>query len=46
MTVHHLTSAFQIKNFGADGVFFGYASVFDNIDAHDDIVAQGAFRRS
>jgi uncharacterized protein len=44
--IQHITSAFQIKSFGADGVFFGYASVFDTLDAHDEIVAPGAFRRS
>lgn len=46
MTIRHLTSPFSIKNFGADGVFFGYASVFNKIDAHDEIVAAGAFRRT
>jgi uncharacterized protein len=44
--IHHLTSPFAIKDFGADGVFFGYASIFDRTDAHDEIVAAGAFRRS
>lgn len=24
MTVQHMTSTLQIKNFGADGVFYGY----------------------
>jgi len=46
MTIQHLTSALQIKTFGADGVFFGYGSVFDQRDAHDEVVAPGAFRRS
>ena len=46
MTIRHLTSHFAIKNFGADGVFFGYASIFNNVDAHDESVAPGAFRRT
>jgi HK97 family phage prohead protease len=29
-----------------DGVFEGYASVFDNIDAYNDIVEKGAFRKT
>lgn len=46
MTVQHMTSTLQIKNFGADGVFYGYASIFGNRDAQDEVVAPGAFRRS
>ncbi len=46
MTIQHLTSIFQVKNFGADGFFAGYASVFDLRDTQDEIVAPGAFRRS
>lgn len=44
--IQHMTSALQVKAFGADGMFSGYGSVFDQRDAHDEIVAAGAFRRS
>ncbi|MEJ0062400.1 MAG: HK97 family phage prohead protease [Alphaproteobacteria bacterium] len=46
MTVRHFTTPLEIKNYGADGLFYGYASVFNKIDSHDEAVAPGAFRRT
>ena len=39
MSIEHLTSQLEVKSFGADGVFSGYASVFDKVDAHVEVVA-------
>ncbi len=34
---------FELKNLSGEGCFAGYASVFNIIDGHDDIVVPGAF---
>lgn len=39
---HHL----KVKNFDPDGTFWGYASVFDHLDHHKEIVERGAFTKS
>lgn len=39
---HHL----EIKTFESDGTFWGYASVFNNLDHHQEIVAKGTFAKS
>lgn len=45
---HHnqLPCKFEIKSIGKDGTFEGYASVFSNIDNHNDRVHPGAFKTS
>ncbi|MDP3372559.1 MAG: HK97 family phage prohead protease [Candidatus Paracaedibacteraceae bacterium] len=35
-----------VKSLSVDGVFKGYASVFDTEDAHGDVVQKGAFLRT
>lgn len=37
---------FAVKNISDDGVFAGYASVFDNVDHYGDVVVKGAFSNS
>jgi len=34
----------EIKNIDETGSFTGYASIFDVVDSHNDVVAQGAFK--
>jgi uncharacterized protein len=34
---------FEIKATGEDGLIEGYGSVFNNIDAYEDVIAKGAF---
>lgn len=46
MTIQHMKRPLAIKSLGADGSFFGYASVFEKTDSQNEIVAAGAFRRS
>lgn len=41
-----LPCAFEMKSIAADGVFEGYASVFNNIDSQRDRVHPGAFKAS
>ena len=38
--------SFEMKSLGEDGVFAGYASVFNLVDSQQDIVLPGAFARS
>lgn len=38
-----VTNTFSLKEIGEDGSFSGYASVFDVIDSHYDIITRGAF---
>lgn len=38
--------ALEVKTVGEDGVFEGYAAVFGNVDAWNDIVMAGAFKAS
>jgi hypothetical protein len=37
---------FQLKDIGGNGVIAGYASVFNVLDEHNDIIAPGAFKKS
>lgn len=46
MNIKHISCALQVKALGADGSFAGYASVFNQIDLQNEIVAPGAFGRS
>lgn len=46
MTQQYQTSPLCIKSVEEDGVFFGYASVFDCIDFQNDQVMPGAFSKS
>lgn len=46
MALKHLDTAFQIKAVGDDGVFSGYGSVFNVVDAYKEIVVPGAFSES
>jgi HK97 family phage prohead protease len=42
----HLAFPLALKSLNDDGLFAGYASVFDVIDSHKDIIVKGAFARS
>lgn len=46
MNKQHQTSSFLIKSIEEDGIFTGYASVFDCIDLQNDQVMPGAFTKS
>ena len=46
MTIKHLACAMQVKAVAGDGVFAGYASVFNALDQQNEIVAAGAFART
>lgn len=46
MEVKHRTQVLSIKSMDNEGVFTGYASVFDKVDLQNEIVAAGAFDRS
>lgn len=46
MPVKYLNAPFQLKELGAQGSIAGYASVFGEVDAQNDVVAKGAFERS
>ncbi len=36
----------QIKEFGGDGQFSGYGSIFGNVDSYGDVVMPGAFKKT
>ena len=42
----HLEFPLSLKNLADDGLFAGYASVFDVIDSHKDVIIRGAFART
>jgi HK97 family phage prohead protease len=45
--MHDKTISLTIKSADDEtGTFVGYASVFDNVDAHGDVVRRGAFQKS
>jgi HK97 family phage prohead protease len=44
--MHTHTQKLTLKNFTEDGVFSGYASVFNHKDQHGDVVLKGAFEKS
>lgn len=46
MNVKHMACSLQVKALSGDGVFSGYASMFGELDQHNEIVAAGAFSRS
>jgi len=46
MTIQHISRPLAVKSLGADGLFVGYASVFDNVDSYNEVVAKGAFART
>lgn len=46
MRITRLNCPFEVKSIDENGVFTGYASVFGNIDAWDDVVMPGAFTDS
>ncbi|NCC03361.1 MAG: HK97 family phage prohead protease [Proteobacteria bacterium] len=46
MTIHHLNRPLAIKSLGQDGIFVGYASVFDTVDSQSETVERGAFTRT
>lgn len=43
---HIITRALEIKSHQEDGLFSGYASVFNVQDHHEDIIAPNAFKKS
>lgn len=46
MNIKHISCALQVKALGADGTFAGYASVFNQVDLQNEVVAPDAFGRS
>jgi len=46
MEIKHLDAPFEVKAVAEDGVFEGYASIFDVVDAGRDVVVPGAFADS
>lgn len=46
MTNKKWTTPLRIKELGVNGAVCGYASVFDEVDAQQEVVARGAFARS
>lgn len=42
----HLDVPFEVKAVSDDGLFTGYASVFEELDSYRDVVKQGAFVKS
>jgi hypothetical protein len=46
MNIKHFACNLQVKALAADGVFAGYASVFNTLDQQNEIVAPGAFART
>jgi len=46
MTIQHISRPLAIKSLAGDGQFVGYASVFDNVDSYNEVVAKGAFART
>ena len=46
MTIQHISRPLEIKSLCGDGLFTGYASVFDNVDSYNEVVAKGAFART
>jgi uncharacterized protein len=46
MDIKHFACSLQVKALAGDGVFSGYASVFNAIDQQHEIVAPGAFART
>jgi uncharacterized protein len=41
-----VSSAFELKQLDASGIFAGYASVFDVVDSQHDVIERGAFAQS
>jgi uncharacterized protein len=46
MDIKHFACNLQVKALAGDGVFAGYASVFNALDQQGEIVAAGAFTRT
>jgi len=46
MDIKHFACALQVKALAGDGVFSGYASVFNQVDQQNEIVEPGAFART
>jgi len=46
MNIKHFACTLQVKALAGDGVFAGYASVFNEVDMQNEIVAKGAFART
>lgn len=46
MNIKHFACDLQVKALAGDGVFSGYASVFNALDQQNEIVVQGAFART
>lgn len=46
MDIKHFACHLQVKALAGDGVFSGYASVFNTLDQQNEIVATGAFQRT
>lgn len=42
----HLEFPLALKSLGEDGLFAGYASVFDVVDSHKDVIIRGSFART
>jgi HK97 family phage prohead protease len=46
MLFKHFSRPLHLKELSSDGMFSGYASVFGQVDAHDETVAAGAFTKT
>lgn len=46
MQMEYKTLPFELQELDDTGVFWGYASVFGNVDSYNEIVDRGAFRKS
>lgn len=46
MNKKFLYSPLSIKNIGENGVFSGYASVFNIVDKQNDLILPGAFKEN
>ena len=42
----YLKANFEVKSIDEEGVFEGYASIFDVVDTQNDVITKGAFSRS
>ena len=43
--MNRINAPFELKDADTKGKFYGYVSVFDNVDLGNDIIKQGAFKK-
>ena len=44
--IKNMNTPILIKSITEDGAFSGYASIFDYVDSHNDVIKKGAFERT